>query len=259
MPRFADAAIVVTVLLLPACSERAAGPGPLPESVTRTSSPSPSEEPLAALSAPAPDSPSPPPSPAAESPQGSEFNGTIAAIDPSRLTHSWREGCPVGVGDLRLLAVDYWGFDGGVHTGELVLHRDQASRVMTAMRRIFDARFVIERMELVDVYGGDDDRSMVANNTSAFNCREVAGRPGVWSQHAYGRAIDINPVQNPYVSSSGEVSPPSGAPYVDRSKRLPGMIHSGDAAVRAFSSIGWGWGGAWSSSKDFQHFSSTGR
>ena len=116
----------------------------------------------------------------------------------------------------------------------------------------------IRRIWLVDAYGSSDDRSLAANNTSAFNCRFVAGTTR-WSEHAYGRAIDLNPVQNPYVSSSGHVSPPSGAAYVDRSKRAKGMIHAGDAVVRAFVAIGWGWGGYWGSPKDYQHFSATGR
>ncbi len=112
---------------------------------------------------------------------------------------SWREGCPVPLADLRLLTVDHWGFDGREHTGELVIHEWEAGDVIVAMRRLYDARFPIRRMLLVDAYGGDDDRSMAANNTSAFNCREVTGQPGAWSEHSYGRAIDINPVQNPYV------------------------------------------------------------
>jgi hypothetical protein len=114
-------------------------------------------------------------------------------------------------------------------------------------------------MRLVDDYGGGDRRSMAANNTSAFNCRSVVGRPGVWSQHSYGWAIDINPVQNPFVMSGGTVLPPAGEAYVDRSRRAPGMIHRGDVVYRAFASIGWEWGGDWSSSKDYQHFSATGR
>lgn len=187
------------------------------------------------------------------------FAGSIAGVDPKRLVYSWHVGCPVAVGDLRLLTITYWGFDSQVHTGELVVHEDQAPKVLVAMRRLFEARFPIERMELVDNYGGDDDRSGEANNTSAFNCREVKDSPGVWSQHALGRAIDINPVQNPYISGSGKISPPSGAAFEDRSRRLPGMIHPKDAVVTAFGSIGWEWGGYWSASKDYQHFSLTGR
>jgi poly-gamma-glutamate synthesis protein (capsule biosynthesis protein) len=186
----------------------------------------------------------------------------IAPIDEAvraRMRSSWRPGCPVPLEDLRLLTVDHWGFDGALHRGEVVVHHEHAHAVFEVLERLAEARFPIERMELVDVYMGDDDRSMAANNTSAFNCRSVSGRPGVWSQHAYGWAIDINPVQNPYVTSARRVSPPAGEPYVDRSVPRPGMILPGDAVVRAFADIGWSWGGDWTSPKDYQHFSATGR
>jgi hypothetical protein len=127
--------------------------------------------------------------------------------------------------------------------------------VVSVFHELYDQDFPIARMQLVDDYQGSDDLSMEANNTSAFNCREVTGRPGVWSQHSYGGAIDINPVQNPYISSGGTVLPPAGVDYVDRSKDAPGMIHAGDCTVQAFADIGWYWGGAWTSPKDYQHFS----
>ncbi len=173
-------------------------------------------------------------------------------------TSSWRPGCPVPIEDLRLLSVDYWGFDGEEHRGELVVHEDEADSVLWVMRRLFEARFPIAQMQLVDAYGGDDDSSMAANNTSAFNCREVTGRPGVWSEHSYGRAIDINPIQNPYVMG-GTVLPPAGERYVDRSLDARGMIYRDGPVVRAFREIGWSWGGNWDSPKDYQHFSATGR
>ena len=111
-------------------------------------------------------------------------------------------------------------------------------------------------MEPIDVYGGDDMRSIKANNTSAFNCRAVTGGSG-WSEHAYGRAIDVNPFVNPYVKGS-TVLPPEAARFTDRSRTDPGMIHAGDAVVDAFAARGWSWGGYWSSLKDYQHFSTTG-
>jgi hypothetical protein len=99
---------------------------------------------------------------------------------------------------------------------------------------------------------------MAADNTSAFNCRHaVATGPRRWSSHAYGAAIDVNPLENPYVRA-GKVLPPRGRAYVDRTLTEPGMIHPGDEVVRAFRTIGWKWGGSWSSLKDYQHFSATG-
>lgn len=190
------------------------------------------------------------------------FRGRAAVIDAdtrARMSRSWRPGCPVAIEDLRLLTVNHWGFDGFIHEGELVVHSKHADDMLEALGRLFEAKFPIERMELVDVYGADDDRSMAANNTSAFNCRRVAGRPEVWSEHAYGWAVDINPVQNPYISSGGTISPPAGAEYADRSRREPGMIHPADEVVRAFAAIGWSWGGSWIHIKDYQHFSATGR
>lgn len=195
---------------------------------------------------------------ASEAPAGPVFRGSIAQIGAERLPDSWRPGCPVPVENLRLLTVTYWDFAGAVQTGELVIQRDQADKVLSVMRGLFDRRFPIERMELIDRYRGDDNRSMAANNTSAFNCRPVSGRPGTWSQHSYGWAIDFNPVQNPYISG-GVVSPPSAAGFTDRSRAEPGMILAGDSVVKAFGAIGWKWGGNWSNPKDYQHFSATGR
>ena len=161
---------------------------------------------------------------------------------------------------LRLLTVSHYGFDGAVRQGEVVVHEDQVRNLTGVFRALFAARFRIERMELVDRYGADDDRSMAANNTSAFNCRRATGSSTRWSQHAYGRAIDINPVQNPWVASGGDdVRPPAGRAYVDRRRVRRGMIVRDDAVVRAFRRAGWGWGGDFRSVKDYQHFSATGR
>jgi poly-gamma-glutamate synthesis protein (capsule biosynthesis protein) len=188
------------------------------------------------------------------------FQGTVSRIGPGlreRMTGvSWHRGCPVPLRKLRLLQVSFWGYDGQVHAGRLIVKGYQAPKIRLVLKQLFDARFPIRRMRLIDAYGGSDRRSLRANNTSAFNCRFVAGTTR-WSQHAYGRAIDINPVQNPYVSN-GVASPPSGQRYVDRTKRAKGMIRPGGVVVRAFASVGWEWGGFWTSPKDYQHFSSTG-
>lgn len=187
------------------------------------------------------------------------YSATVSPI-PAKLRAtmtSWRPGCPVGLDDLRLVTLTHWGFDDRPHRGRLIVHRDSAAAMVRVFRDLFAARFPIRRLRLVEAYGSDDDRSMAADNTSAFNCRLVEGSSS-WSEHAYGRAIDVNPLENPYVRGA-HVSPPRGRLYVDRSKWKPGMIHRGDAVVRAFAAVGWEWGGDWSSLKDYQHFSATGR
>jgi len=186
------------------------------------------------------------------------FEYEVERVRRSDLPHSWRPGCPVGPKRLRLLTVSHRGFDGEVKTGRLVVARNKAAPIVRVMRRLFRAGYPIKRMRPVDEYGGNDRRSMNANNTSGFNCRAATGSTS-WSEHAYGRAIDLNPVQNPYVSPSGRVLPKRGRPFVDRSRDHPAMIHAGDRVVRAFARIGWSWGGSWSSTKDYQHFSQTGR
>jgi hypothetical protein len=189
------------------------------------------------------------------------FEGSV-----SRLGHetrelmtgvSWREGCPVPLGALRLVRVTYLGFDGEAHRGRLVVHRRWAGDVLWVFERLYDRAFPIRRIRLVDRYGADDRESMRHDNTSAFNCRYVAGTT-TWSQHAYGRAIDVNPVENPYVVGS-RVSPLRGRRFLDRTDVRPGMIVERGVAWRAFRKIGWEWGGSWSSAKDYQHFSANGR
>ena len=189
------------------------------------------------------------------------FRGTIVGgrtYLKGRMRWSWRPGCPVDVGRLRLLKVDYWGFDRRVHRGELVVHRDHARRILAVLEELFKAHYPIQRMRLVDAYRADDDRSMAANNTSGFNCRKVSGSSH-WSEHAYGRAVDLNPLRNPWVTASGRVSPPAGRPWANRARAGAAMIRPGDRVVRAFAAAGWRWGGYWSGSRDYQHFSSTGR
>ena len=195
------------------------------------------------------------------SPGDAAFRGQVRPIDAAlakRMTGvSWRVGCPVPLRDLRLLALSYWGFDGRVHSGRLVAHRDVAQQLVGVFRRLYAAGFPIRRMVLVDAYGGSDFRSIEADNTSAFNCRYVDGTTR-WSEHAYGRAIDVNPIENPYVSG-GTTSHRASRLYLDRSRRRPGMAYEGGALVRAFDRAGWGWGGRWSGAKDYQHFSASGR
>ncbi|RMG16018.1 MAG: M15 family peptidase [Deltaproteobacteria bacterium] len=169
---------------------------------------------------------------------------------------SWQEGCPVPLEALRLVRVTHFDFEGQVSQGELVVAAAVADEVVQIFERLYALRFPIARMERIERYGGDDDASMAANNSSAFNCRRVAGSRS-WSEHAYGTAIDLNPVQNPYVTARG-VFPPAGRAYLDRSKPRPGMVVPG-TVVEAFERFGWGWGGRWRRSKDYQHFSKRGR
>jgi hypothetical protein len=189
------------------------------------------------------------------------FTWSVRPIDQAlaaRMTpSSWRAGCPVPLSSLRYVRVSHMGMDGSERVGEIVLHADAANHAVMAFKILWDDRFPIERMRLIDDYGGNDDASMAANNTSGFNCRRVAGT-STWSQHAYGRAIDINPVQNPYVSGS-TVAPPAGSAYLNRSDVRPGMIVPRSTALSAFRRIGWGWGGDWTSAKDYQHVSANGR
>jgi hypothetical protein len=181
----------------------------------------------------------------------------IDAALATRMQHSWRPGCPVALDALRYLSVRHWGFDGRPHMGELAVHADAVGAIESVMAALWSARFPIERMELVDNFGANDDASMAANNTSAFNCRFVAGTSR-WSEHAYGRAIDINTVQNPFVAGT-RVSPANAAQYANRALNAPGMIHAGGAVVHAFAAVGWGWGGNFGTARDYQHFSASGR
>jgi hypothetical protein len=171
---------------------------------------------------------------------------------------SWHPGCPIAPSDLRMLTLSYWGFDDRPHLGRLVVHADVSSQVARVFRILFERRFPIERMGTLEAYGGDDGASMAANNTAGFNCRPSTGNAQRWSEHAYGHAIDVNPLQNPFVGASG-VLPAAGAHYLNRSLAAKGLIHDGDVAVRAFESIGWRWGGRWTEPRDYQHFSLSGR
>ena len=135
----------------------------------------------------------------------------------------------------------------------LIVNADAADAVVRAFGKLYDARFPIRRMEPVDVYGGSDDASMAADNTSAFNCRPITGTTDRWSNHSYGRAIDINTIENPYVKGT-TVLPPAGADYLDRTDVRPGMIVAGDVVTAAFAAEDFGWGGDYTSLKDYQHF-----
>ena len=185
------------------------------------------------------------------------FTAEVSKPRWAELRFSYRRGCPVGPAELRTVRLAYWGFDGRARVGRLVVNVRVAPDVVTVFRRLYAARFPIRRMVPVSAYRGSDDASMAADNTSAFNCRFVSGTSR-WSMHAYGLAVDVNPVENPYVSG-GRVSPPAGSRYLDRGRRRPGMAFERGVLVRAFAAAGWRWGGHWTGSPDYQHFSTNGR
>jgi hypothetical protein len=168
-------------------------------------------------------------------------------------TTTWHSGCPVAPEDLRQLTIPYWDFSHKRATGLLIVHKDVAKEVEQIFRDLFAHEFLIQRMAPVEEYKGDDDASMAANNTSAFNCRDVTGQPGKFSNHSWGRAIDINPLTNPYIKGE-TVLPPEGRQYLDRTRAFPGSILAGSFIVNRFARAGWQWGGSWTDRKDYQHF-----
>jgi hypothetical protein len=187
------------------------------------------------------------------------FTASVAGVRWADLRYTYRAGCPVPPAQLRLVRVGYWGFDGRPRVGSLVVNRRVTDDAVEVFRRLYAARFPIRRMVPVSAYRGDDDASMAADNTSAFNCRAAVGSPtGSWSMHAYGLAIDVNPVENPYLLA-GHARSTAGRRYLDRTRPRPGMAVAGGVLVRAFETRGWKWGGRWRGSPDYQHFSTTGR
>jgi hypothetical protein len=175
-----------------------------------------------------------------------------AALRQAMTGVSWRPGCPVGLDDLRLLSVSYVDFGGATRSGRLVVHQAIAEAALRVFQQLRAARFPIRSMNTVEQYGGSDADSMAADNTSGFNCRTVPNTSH-WSNHAFGRAIDVNTVENPYLPK-GQVMPPAGKAFLDRGDVRPGMIIAGDATVRAFTAEGFAWGGAWTAGTDYQHF-----
>jgi len=175
----------------------------------------------------------------------------------------WHKGCPVALSDLRLLSVTHRGFDRRAHTGQLVVHESAAPPLTRVFRKLYRLRFPIRHMRFEDAYGPRRDRPRDGDISGSFECREAVPSPcsggsgtGSWSMHAYGLAVDLNPIENPYIGC-GRVHDPASRPYVNRSRHRKGMV--GRRVVKAFRSIGWGWGGAWSGTKDYMHFSSSGR
>jgi D-alanyl-D-alanine carboxypeptidase len=196
------------------------------------------------------------------------FHSSVAPLPSSvkselKKGHYWHKGCPVSLSDLRLLKVTYRGFDKHNHTGEIVTNKRAAGPLATVFHRLYLLHFPIRHMSVADTYGVNGHAPKPGDPTGSFECRDAVPSPcsggnstGNWSNHAYGLAIDINPVENPYVGC-GMSRDPLAQSYRDRSRHRPGMVTA--AVVRAFKSIGWGWGGAWSGdTKDYMHFSYNG-
>ena len=207
-----------------------------------------------------------PPAPTEGQARPERFEGEVSRIGPflaDRLTgRNWHPGCPVAIEDLRHVQVSYWDFKQNVRSGPLIVHESVADDVLWVFRRLFRAGFAIHRVGLPARYRPphpSDYWQSTQSRTAAFNCRPATGNPGSVSQHSYGWAIDINPLQNPYVTGDGNVLRRAARPYTDRTLHEPGMIHPGDVVVRSFAKIGWGWGGDWVTLKDYMHFSLTGR
>jgi D-alanyl-D-alanine carboxypeptidase len=179
---------------------------------------------------------------------------TIQTVTAADLGPSWRPGCPADPQQLRRVEVTYFGFDNQTHRGALIVNQDVAAEVVAIFEQLLQLRYPIDKIRTVENYpGADDELSMEDNNTSAYNCRDIPGT-GRWSQHAFGKAIDLNPLLNPEIDGTGAFQPKNAAPYLDRNRTDPGVLHAGDAAVRVFTDRGWRWGGDWRTPKDYQHF-----
>ena len=176
------------------------------------------------------------------------------------LAGEYHRGCPVSLGKLRVLTVRFYGFDHKTHLGQILVNESAATKLRTVFRGLYRMRFPIRHMNFRDTYGGPYPKD--GDVTASFECRQAAaspctgGRTGTWSNHAYGLAVDVDPLENPYVGC-GQTRDPLAVSYMNRTNVRPGMVTP--AVVRLFASVGWGWGGAWSgSTKDYMHFSATG-
>ncbi len=191
------------------------------------------------------------------------FKASISPITPDIKKqmingNSYRAGCPVPLSSLRYLRLTYIGFDNKEHIGELIVHKSVAKDVVQIFNALYNAKYPIRKMQLVSKYNGSDFASIEADNTSAFNCRPVDGT-NRWSKHSFGKAIDINPLENPYVSKSGYTSHKGSYRYLKRvrlnnSPQYRALILPNDYIVRLFKSKKWRWGGDFRCCKDYQHF-----
>jgi hypothetical protein len=252
------AAVLVAACALAGCSDssasRAAQHAPTTSDATATTTSTPSDPSPRAVSPTTVSQITVPPTTTAPP----AFVGTVSTVTETDLPYTYRPGCPVGPADLRMLHVSYWGFDNQAHVGTIVVNADVVQDVLTVFSTLYGERFPIRQMVPEDAVQGSDPASMASDNTSGFNCRAaIAPGPPQWSAHAYGEAIDVNTVENPYLEG-GVVQPAAGAAYLDRSNFRPGMAVPDGQLVAAFAAVGWQWGGRWTDSPDYQHFSKTG-
>lgn len=191
-------------------------------------------------------------------PVAGEFTAAVGPVPHDVLARStWDPACPVTLDELRYITMTFWGFDDHAHLGEMIVNASVADEIVPVFERLYDARFPIEEMRVVDAPELDAPPTGDGNNTTAFVCRPTTLGDS-WSEHAYGLAVDVNPFQNPYLRGDA-VLPELASAYLDRARDLPGMIAEGDVVTEAFARIGWGWGGTWTSLKDWMHFSASGR
>lgn len=186
------------------------------------------------------------------------FSASISDVTEERLAHSWTAGCPAALEDLVWIDLVHWGFDGELHPGSIVVARSEGENVVAIFSRLFEIGYPIESViPIGDLPVGIEDDDPDYNNTSGLHCRRATGSSR-WSEHAKGLAIDINPFQNPFITSN-ILWPANSGRYLDRTLGEPAMIVAGDDVVAAFEGHGWLWGGYWTSIKDYQHFSVSGR
>ena len=191
------------------------------------------------------------------------FSANVSPITPQikkRMINggSYRAGCPAPLSSLKFVTLKYIGFDGKEHTGELIVNKSVTKDIVSIFKSLYDAKYPIRKMHLVSNYGGSDFASIEADNTSAFNCRPVDGT-NKWSKHSYGKAIDINPIENPFVTRSGHTSHKASRKFVRRAKAsnssaYRALMLRNDYIVKIFKQHGWRWGGDFNSYKDYQHF-----
>ncbi len=186
-----------------------------------------------------------------------DFKYSISKISPKieqrmRDGGSYKNYCPVSLNSLRYIKLKYIDFNKKEQWGELIVNKAIAKDIVDIFKKLYEIKYPIKKMNLVSNYKGSDFASIEADNTSAFNCRYVDGTKK-WSNHTYGRAIDINPIENPYVSNNGYTSHEASKKYLIRANQK-GVLLANSYIVKLFKRHGFRWGGSWRCCKDYQHF-----